>query len=95
MQLIDPVFASELDRNFQSAISAYRLNQIDVGKKEIQTMRELVKREQPDADREDERDDSGDDRDTRKRNLIDRLAARILDFDLKYVMKRADGDEDD
>lgn len=99
-QLLDATFSSQLDRYFQSAISAYRLNQPKVGKKQIQTMRELIKKEQPDADREDGNDDRGekgdhDDKNKTQRALIDKLAARILDFDLKYVMKRAGGDKDD
>jgi hypothetical protein len=93
MQLLDPVFSSQLDRSFQTAISAYRLNQPKVGKKQIQTMRELIKKEQPDADREEAGDD--DEHNKNQRALIDKLAARILDFDLKYVMKRAGGDKDD
>jgi hypothetical protein len=44
MQLLDATFSSQLDRSFQSAISAYRLNQPKVGKKQIQTMRELPKK---------------------------------------------------
>ncbi len=94
-QLLAPVFSSQLDRYFQSSIGAYSLNQLNVGKKQIQAMRELIKKEQPDADREDVRDDGGDDHDTNKRALIDKLAARILDFDLKYVTERTGGDKDD
>lgn len=97
-QLLDSAFSAQLDRYFQSAISAYRLNQPKVGKKHIQTMRELIKKEHADADREDDKDDrgeKGDDHDKNKRILIDKLAARILDFDLKYVAKRMGGDKDD
>ena len=91
MQLLDATFSAQLDRYFQSAINAYRLNQPRVGKKQIQTMRELIKKEQHEADREDDNDDLGeksDDNDKNKRVLIDKLAARILDFDLKYILKR-------
>jgi hypothetical protein len=97
MKLLDATFSSQLDRYFQSAISAYRLNQPKVGKKQIQTMRELLKKEQPDLGR-DEEHESGknqESNDERKSALIDRLAARILDFDLKYVTKRISGDKDD
>jgi len=98
MQLIDPAFSAQLDRTFQSAISAYRLNQPKVGKKHVQTMRELIKKEHADADREDGNDERGeksyhDDKD--KHTMIDKLAARVLDFDLKYVMKRMGGEKDD
>ncbi|MFZ5522903.1 MAG: hypothetical protein ACOY9D_02300 [Pseudomonadota bacterium] len=98
MKLLDPAFSAQLDRSFQSAISAYRLNQPKVGKKHIQTMRALIKKEHADADREDDNDDrgeKGDHADKNKHALIDKLAARILDFDLKYVTKRMGGDKDD
>jgi hypothetical protein len=96
-QLLDATFSAQLDRYFQSAISAYRLNQPKVGKKQIQTMRELIKKEQPDLgrDEEHENDKTQEKNDDRKSALIDRLAARVLDFDLKYVTKRMDGDKDD
>jgi len=100
MQLLDATFSAQLDRYFQSAISAYGLNQNKVGKKHIQTMRDLIKKEQPDADREDGNDDRGkkgddDDKNKTKHALIDKLAARILDFDLSYVTKRMGGNKDD
>lgn len=96
MQLLDPAFSAQLDRYFQAAISAYRLNQPKVGKQQIQAIRKLIKKEQPDADREEEdKDEKGDDVNKTKRVLIDKLAARILDFDLKYVTKRVGGDKDD
>ena len=95
MSLLDATFSTQLDRYFQSAISAYRLNQPKVGKKQIQTMRELLKKEHADADREDDRDEQGDEGDKTKRAMIDRLAARVLDFDLKYVTKRTGGSKDD
>jgi len=94
-QLIDPAFSSQLDRYFAAAADAYRHNQPKAGKKHIQTMRELLKKEHADADREDDEDERGDDGDKTKRPLIDKLAARILDFDLKYVTKRMGGDKDD
>lgn len=98
MKLLDPAFSAQLDRSFQSAISAYRLNQPKVGKQQIQTIRELIKKEHADADREDDNEDRGEkgDRDDKsKHTLIDKLAARILDFDLKYVTRRMGGDKDD
>ena len=97
MQLLDATFSSQLDRYFQSAISAYRLNQPKVGKKQIQTMRELIEKEQPDLSRDEEHESgkSQEKDDDRKSALIARLAARVLDFDLKYVTKRMSGDKDD
>jgi hypothetical protein len=97
MQLLDATFSAQLDRYFQSAISAYGLNQNKVGKKQIQTMIELIKKEQPELgrDEEHESDKSHEKNDDKKPALIDRLAARVLDFDLKYVTKRMGGDKDD
>jgi hypothetical protein len=95
MQLLDATFSAQLDRYFQSAISAYRLNQPKVGNKQIQTMRELIKKEQPDLGRDEEHESekSQEKNDHKKSALIDRLAASVLDFDLDYVMKRM-GDDD-
>ena len=90
MQLLDSAFSAQFDRSFQSAISAYHLNQPKVGKQQIQTMRELIRKEQPNADNgEDDREDGN----KTKLVLIDKLAARILDFDLSYVVKRMGGDD--
>ena len=95
MQLLDATFSSQLDRYFQSAISAYRLNQPKVGKQQIEAMRALIKKEQPDLgrDEEHESDKNQEKNDDRKSALIDKLAARILDFDLKYVTKHIDSDD--
>jgi hypothetical protein len=90
MGLLNSTFSSQLDRYFQSAISAYRLSQPKVGKKHIQTMRELVHKEYPDMGRDEEHESEksqGKD-DEKKSAMIARLAARVLDFDLKYVMQR-------
>ena len=97
MQLLDATFSSQLDRSFQSAISAYRLNQPKVGKQQIEALRALVKKEQPDLGRDEEHESgkSQEKDDDRKSALIDRLAARVLDFDLKYVTERMSGDKDD
>jgi hypothetical protein len=88
MSLLDSAFSAQLDRYFQSAISAYRLNQSEVGKKQIQTMLELIKKEQPNAGNG-EGDNEGDSQNKNKPALIDPLATHVLDFDLQYVMKRA------
>ena len=94
-QLLDAAFSSQLDRSFQSAISACRLNQPRVGKQEIQTMRKLIEKEQPNMgrDEEHESDKNQEKNGDQKSALIDRLAARVLDFDLEYVTKRMDDDD--
>ncbi|MDO8313565.1 MAG: hypothetical protein Q7T25_16660, partial [Sideroxyarcus sp.] len=95
MQLLDAAFSTQLDRYMAAAADAYRRNQPKAGKEHIETLRKMLRKEQPDADKEEGKDDKGDDHDTNKRTLIDKLAARILDFDLKYVTKRMGGDKDE
>lgn len=84
-QLLDTAFSAQLDTSFQAAIAAYRANQPQTAIIQLQTMRTLIKQQQPDADKNDV---------TPTINLpappalIDLLAARILYFDLGYVMQR-------
>jgi hypothetical protein len=94
MNLLDATFSAQLDRYFQSAISAYRLNQPSVGKQQIEALREMIKKEQPDMgrDEEHESDRSHEKNDDRQAPLIDKLAARVFDFDLGYVTKHMDED---
>jgi len=95
MQLLDTSFSSQLDRYLTAAADAYRHNQPKAGKEHIQTLRRMLKKEHEDADRDDEKEDGkaeGKNDDKNKRILIDRLAARVLDFDLKYVFKRMGDD---
>lgn len=100
-QLLDPAFASQLDRYLVSAADAYRRNQLKAGKEHIETLREMLKREHKDLDHDDNEYENGnraekndDHRAANQRILIDRLAARVLDFDLKYVLKRMGKDKD-
>ena len=82
-QLLDATFSAQLDTSFQAAIAAYRANQPQTAIVQLQTMRTLIKQQQPDADKNDV---------TPTINLpappalIDLLAARILYFDLGYVI---------
>ena len=95
MQLLDATFSSQLDRYLTAAVDAYRHNQPKAGKEHIQTLRKMLKKEHDDADRDDDKEDGkheGKSEDKSKRILIDRLAARVLDFDLKYVLKRMGDD---
>jgi hypothetical protein len=84
-KLLDTAFSAQLDTSFQAAIAAYRANQPLVAKTQLETMRTLIKQQQPDADKNDI---------TPTINmpappaLIDLLAARILYFDLGYVINR-------
>ncbi|NOU01867.1 MAG: hypothetical protein HOO95_09900 [Gallionella sp.] len=84
-QLLNATFSTQLDTSFQAAIAAYRANQPQTAIIQLQTMRTLIKQQQPDADKNDV---------TPTVNLpappatIDLLAARILYFDLGYVISR-------
>jgi hypothetical protein len=101
-QLLDPALATQLDRYLVSAADAYRRNQLKAGKEHIETLREMLKREHKDLDHDDDENENGkraekndDHRAAAQRILIDRLAARILDFDLKYVLKRTEREDDE
>ena len=92
--LLDATFSSQLDRYFQSSIDAYSRNQPKAAKEHIETLRKMLKREHEDVDHdEDEKAEEKNERKSARVN-IDRLAARILDFDLKYVLKRSGGEKD-
>ena len=96
--LLDPAFSTQLDRYMVAAADAYRRNQPKAGKEHIQTLRKMLKKEHEDADRDDDKEEEkheGKSYNKARRPPIDHLAARILDFDLKYVMKRVGGDKDD
>ncbi len=88
-QLVDPAFADQLDRYMVNAVDAFRLNNPKAGSEHIETLRKMLAREHHDLDHDDEDNDGPEERKTSTRLTIDRLAARVLDFDLRYVMKRA------
>ena len=94
MQLLDATFSSQLDRYLTAAADAYRHNQPKAGKEHIETLRRMLKKEHEDLgrDEEHESDNSQEKNDDKKAKMIDRLAARVLDFDLKYVLKRMGDD---
>ncbi len=95
MKLIDPVLASQLDRLLQAAIDAAKINNTTAVRSNLKDLRKLLKKEHEDVDSEDDKDfDKDDANETRKSALIDRLTARVLDFDLKYVEKRVKEDKD-
>ena len=83
-QLLDSVFSGQLDRLFQSAISAYRLNQPLVGKQHLDSLRTLIKQQQPNADKQVATITPI----AMPPAKIDLLAARILYFNLGYVKRR-------
>ncbi|MBI5891354.1 MAG: hypothetical protein HZB47_11865 [Nitrosomonadales bacterium] len=89
-QLLDPAFAAQLDRYLVAAAEAYRLNNIKAGKEHIDTLRKLLERDHKHLDHDDEDNDDPDERKAATHLSIDRLAARVLDFDLRYVLKRTE-----
>lgn len=92
MKLVDPVFASQLDRSLQAAIDAAKLGNTKALKDHLKDIRHMLKKEHGDIDNE------GDDKDNdkpKKPGAIDKLAARVLDFDIKYIEKRISGKNDD
>jgi len=97
MKLVDPAFASQLDRLFQAAIAAAKGGNTVALKSNLKDLRHILKREHADVDAEDDDKDDGenDDQQKAKIRLIDKLAAKVLDFDFKYVEKRLSGKRED
>lgn len=90
MKLIDPAFASQLDSLFQNAISAAKGGNTVALKGNLKDLRRLLKSEHADVDKDDEdwdKEDDGKDKKNDKTRLIDKLAAKVLDFDVKYILK--------
>ncbi len=82
MRLLDPAFATQVNRHMVAAVKAYKHNQSQAGRKNIESLRQLLEHEHGNLDRDEE--NAGD----KSVKTIDRLAARVLDFDLQYVLKR-------
>jgi hypothetical protein len=100
-QLADATVAAQLDAELLATASAYRANQPQVARDHIEILLDLIRREHKDIDRDD--DDEHDNKRGGKESdrkvtsqpiRLDRLAARVLDFDLKYVLKRMKKDDE-
>jgi hypothetical protein len=94
-QLLDPAYAAQLSRYLVAAAEAYRLNNTKAGKEHIKTIRKMLAKEHHNLDRDDEGDEDTEEHKAATRLTIDRLAARVLDFDLRYVLKRMEPVEDE
>jgi len=94
MQLIDPTLHSLIDRGLSQAIAAVQGGNTPSLLHEIKNLRQLLKQEHADVDKDDEGDRNDDDKEKKTKPRVDKLAARVLDFDLKYVEKRVKGDKD-
>jgi len=90
MKLLDATFSSQLDRSLTAAADAYRHNQLKAGRDHIQDVRLLLKQAYADIENEDIVDeDTGNNQGAQFKNgMIARLAARVLDFNIKYVLKQ-------
>lgn len=94
-QLLDPAFATQLDRYMVAAADAYRRNQPKAGREHIESLRRLLEREHKYLDHDDEDNDDTAEHKAATRLTIDRLAARVLDFDLRYVLKRMEHEHEE
>jgi hypothetical protein len=94
-QLLDPAFAAQLDRYMVAAANAYRSNQPKAGKEQIESLRKLLEHEHKYLDHDDEDNEDTAEHKAATRLTLDRLAARVLDFDLRYVLKRAEHEHED
>lgn len=91
LKLIEPTLASELDRILQVAADAIRRNSIKAARDHLHDAFKLVHKAHPDPDRDDWDDEDEESKHKGKSSSvhpIDRLAARVIAFDLKYVEKR-------
>lgn len=95
MSLIEGSFAAELNRLFTAAIEAVKHNNAKGVKENLKDIRKALKKAHGDIDDEDHdkkhADHDWEDTDLKQKpkpTTIDRLAARVLDFDVKYVLKR-------
>jgi hypothetical protein len=94
-QLLDAAYAAKLDGLLASAANAYRLNQPKAAKEHIETIRKMLAKEHHHIDHDDEDDEDTEEHKKAARFTIDRLAARVLDLDLRYVLKRTERDHED
>jgi len=92
MQLIDPALLGPIDRSLTQAIAAAQGGNTPSLLHEIKSLRQLLKQEHADVDQDNDADD--DDKEKKPKPRIAKLAAKVLDFDLKYVEKRVKGDKD-
>jgi hypothetical protein len=91
LKLVDATLVSELVRWLDAAIAAAKGGNSKALRSALQEARKLLKREYPDIDKENE--EETDDKGKQKSSRIDRLAAWVLDFDLRYVEQRIQGRE--
>lgn len=92
-KLVEPSLAGQLDQLFQTAIMAAKGGNTVALKSHLKALRQLLKNQYGEIDKED--DDRDDDEDVDKNYVKARdkkLAAKVLDFDLKYIQRRLGND---
>jgi len=94
MKLVEPALAAELDRRLETAIAAAKSGNGAALKADLKEVRKILKRECQDLDKDDDGDRDDDGKAKKSKPRVDKLAARVLDFDLEYVEKRVKGDKD-
>jgi len=94
-QLLDTTYSAKLDSYLSSAANAFRLNQPKVAREQIEAVRKMLAKEHHHVDHDDEDDEDTEEHKRATRFTIDRLAARVLDFNLRYVLKRTEREHDD
>lgn len=95
LKLVDSTLVVELDRWLTAAISAAKSGNDKALRADIHEARKLLKQEHEDVDKDDNLDQDDTDKATKTKSRIDRLAARVLDFDLRYVESRISGKNHD
>ncbi len=93
MNLVDPVFALQLDRGLQAAIDAAKHGNQVALRAELKALRHELKRAHPELTENEDADEDWGDEDKNTKRPIAKLAAKVLDFDIKYVLKRV-GEKD-
>jgi hypothetical protein len=92
MKLVDPVLVAQMDPWFATAIDAAKRNNTTGLRNALQELRRLLKQECADVDQEGNETETDDKPVAPAR--IAKLAARVLDFDLKYVQTRVKDNKD-
>jgi hypothetical protein len=89
-QLLNAAYSVKLDGYLSSAANAFRMNQPKAAREQVEAVRKLLAKEHHYVDHDDEDDEDTEEHKQASRRSIDRLAARVLDFDLRYVLKRTE-----
>lgn len=94
MNLLDAPVAADIDRQFTAILTALNAGNTSAARLYFKDLRQLLKKHRADAEDEDDEGTEAEitsDKDKPKHKaFIDKLAAKVLVFDLKYIEKRLD-----